>query len=45
MICDRCHQEKATAFERINPYDADVNNDEHYEVLCDACYSALADDV
>ena len=45
MICDRCHQEKASAFARLNPYDQDVSGEENEQVLCDGCYDALCDEI
>lgn len=45
MVCSRCHQEKATAVERVNPYDEDVNGIVVLEILCDGCADAIADDI
>jgi hypothetical protein len=45
MDCDICRKAKPDVNYRIDPYNADVNDDEVWMYLCDDCYSERAADV
>ena len=43
--CEMCGEVKPDVTICTDPYDADVNNDEHEARLCDDCYRQRADDI
>lgn len=45
-VCASCLQAKSDVHERIDPYEADVNNNPDVHIdLCDKCYEAFCDDI
>jgi len=43
--CTHCGEHKPSTSRRINAYDQDVNNDTHYQNLCDDCDQTLRADI
>ena len=45
LECESCHERKPGVKNCIDPYMADVNNEEIYVDLCDDCYSDKVGDI
>lgn len=43
--CDECGESDITVQTSLDPFVADVNNEEWYRDLCDPCYERLCDEV